>query len=264
MLEENIQKQIDVLIERYPQIDKCKKEIEKAYLIFEESYAKGNKLLVAGNGGSAADSEHIVGELMKGFENPRNLSSEYKEKLMSVNNELGKVLGENLQMALPTIALDGHVALTTAYMNDCEPLLCFAQQVNGYGVIGDVFWGISTSGNSKNIKDRMNVSIAINMLVFIITFDFLCVNNVIPVKNIQISPRIVPIDIDTIDNTAPAFVYNTPPKIKQIIAANNDVCLEYEFIFISILLPLFLLTLYNIFYSLINKLCCIDLLYVIM
>ena len=151
MLEENIQKQIDVLIERYPQIDKCKKEIEKAYLIFEESYAKGNKLLVAGNGGSAADSEHIVGELMKEFENPRNLSSEYKEKLMSVNNELGKVLGENLQMAIPTIALDGHVALTTAYMNDCEPLLCFAQQVNGYGKEGDVFLGISTSGNSKNI-----------------------------------------------------------------------------------------------------------------
>ena len=151
MLEENIQKQIDVLIERYPQIDNCKKEIEKVYLVLEESYANGNKLLVAGNGGSAADSEHIVGELMKGFENPRKLSSEYKEKLMSVNDELGKVLGENLQMALPTIALDGHVALTTAYMNDCEPLLCFAQQVNGYGKEGDVFLGISTSGNSKNI-----------------------------------------------------------------------------------------------------------------
>ena len=169
MLEENIQKQIDVLIERYPQIDKCKKEIEKAYLIFEESYAKGNKLLVAGNGGSAADSEHIVGELMKGFENPRNLSSEYKEKLMSVNDELGKVLGENLQMALPTIALDGHVALTTAYMNDCEPLLCFAQQVNGYGKEGDVFLGISTSGNSKNILYAAVVAKAKGMKVVALT-----------------------------------------------------------------------------------------------
>jgi len=169
VLEENIQKQIDVLIERYPQIDKCKKEIEKAYLIFEESYAKGNKLLVAGNGGSAADSEHIVGELMKGFENPRNLSSEYKEKLMSVNAELGKVLGENLQMALPTIALDGHVALTTAYMNDCEPLLCFAQQVNGYGKEGDVFLGISTSGNSKNILYAAVVAKAKGMKVVALT-----------------------------------------------------------------------------------------------
>lgn len=169
MLEENIQKQIDVLIERYPQIDKCKKEIEKAYLIFEESYAKGNKLLVAGNGGSAADSEHIVGELMKGFENPRNLSLEYKERLMSVNDELGKVLGENLQMALPTIALDGHVALTTAYMNDCEPLLCFAQQVNGYGKEGDVFLGISTSGNSKNILYAAVVAKAKGMKVVALT-----------------------------------------------------------------------------------------------
>lgn len=169
MLEENIQKQIDVLIERYPQIDKCKKEIEKAYLILEESYAKENKLLVAGNGGSAADSEHIVGELMKGFENPRNLSSEYKERLMSVNDELGKVLGENLQMALPTIALDGHVALTTAYMNDCEPLLCFAQQVNGYGKEGDVFLGISTSGNSKNILYAAVVAKAKGMKVVALT-----------------------------------------------------------------------------------------------
>ena len=157
MLEENIQKQINVLIERYPQIDNCKKEIEEAYLVLEESYANGNKLLVAGNGGSAADSEHI------------NLSSEYKEKLTSVNNELGKVLGENLQMALPTIALDGHVALTTAYMNDCEPLLCFAQQVNGYGKEGDVFLGISTSGNSKNILYAAVVAKAQGMKVVALT-----------------------------------------------------------------------------------------------
>ena len=169
MLEENIQKQIDVLIERYPQIDNCKKEIEKAYLVLEESYANGNKLLVAGNGGSAADSEHIVGELMKGVENPRKLSSEYKDKLMSVNDELGKVLGENLQMALQTIALDGHVALTTAYMNDCEPLLCFAQQVNGYGKEGDVFLGISTSGNSKNILYAAVVAKAKGMKVVALT-----------------------------------------------------------------------------------------------
>ena len=169
MLEENIQKQIDVLIERYPLIDNCKKEIVKAYLVLEESYANGNKLLVAGNGGSAADSEHIVGELMKGFENPRKLSLEYKERLMSVNDELGKVLGENLQMALPTIALDGHVALTTAYMNDCEPLLCFAQQVNGYGKEGDVFLGISTSGNSKNILYAAVVAKAKGMKVVALT-----------------------------------------------------------------------------------------------
>lgn len=72
-------------------------------------------------------------------------------KLIEKDEELGRVLAENLQGALPAITLDGHVALSTAYMNDCEPLLCFAQQVNGYGEEGDVFFGISTSGNSKNV-----------------------------------------------------------------------------------------------------------------
>ena len=164
-----MEKHIETLVQRYPQLESCKDDILKAYQILEEAYSAGRKLLVAGNGGSAADSEHIVGELMKGFENPRNLSSEYKERLMSVNDELGKVLGENLQMALPTIALDGHVALTTAYMNDCEPLLCFAQQVNGYGKEGDVFLGISTSGNSKNILYAAVVAKAKGMKVVALT-----------------------------------------------------------------------------------------------
>lgn len=144
-------KHVDVLIDRYPELESQKQNIIDAYHILEESYANGGKLLIAGNGGSAADSEHIVSELMKGFENPRKLSQEYKDKLISVNEELGAALAENLQGALPTIALDEHSVLSTAYMNDCEPLLCFAQQVNGYGKEGDVFLGISTSGNSKNI-----------------------------------------------------------------------------------------------------------------
>lgn len=109
------------------------------------------KLLIAGNGGSAADAEHIVGELMKSFKMPRKPKTAFAEKLVAEDRELGSVLAENLQGALPAIALDGHLALSTAYMNDCEPLLCFAQQVNGYGKAGDVFLGISTSGNSKNV-----------------------------------------------------------------------------------------------------------------
>ncbi|MFR5295711.1 MAG: SIS domain-containing protein [Clostridium sp.] len=116
-----------------------------------DSYKNGGKLLVAGNGGSAADAEHIVGELMKGFKLPRKPDVDFVDKLIKENEELGTVLAANLQGALPAIALDGHPALSTAYMNDCEPLLCFAQQVNGYGKAGDVFLGISTSGNSKNV-----------------------------------------------------------------------------------------------------------------
>ena len=136
---------------RYPSLESAKNDIVAAYLLLEESYENGGKLLVAGNGGSAADAEHIVGELMKGFKLSRKPETDFAERLVAENQELGSVLAENLQGALPAIALDGHPALSTAYMNDCEPLLCFAQQVNGYGKSGDVFLGISTSGNSKNV-----------------------------------------------------------------------------------------------------------------
>ena len=147
ILETRLYQYIDLLILRYPQLIVAKDCIVEAYQILEESYTNDGKLLVAGNGGSAADAEHIVGELMKGFVNPRKLEAEYSDALITVNKELGRVLSENLQGALPAIALDGHLALTTAYLNDCEPLLCFAQQVNGYGRKSDVFLGISTSGN---------------------------------------------------------------------------------------------------------------------
>lgn len=150
-MEDRLMKHIDLLVERYPSLESAKEDIIAAYEVLEESYKNGGKLLVAGNGGSAADAEHIVGELMKGFKLPRKPKTDFAEKLMAENQELGAVLAENLQGALPAIALDGHPALSTAYMNDCEPLLCFAQQVNGYGKAGDVFLGISTSGNSKNV-----------------------------------------------------------------------------------------------------------------
>lgn len=150
-LEKNVRKHIEQLIMRYPCLENIKDDIFKAYVILSMAYIKGGKLLVAGNGGSASDAEHIVGELMKGFRLPRKLKSEFQEKLLKTDLELGVILAENLQGALPAIALDGHPALTTAYMNDCEPSLCFAQQVNGYGNEGDVFLGISTSGNSNNI-----------------------------------------------------------------------------------------------------------------
>ena len=150
-LKENIKKHIDLLCERYPALKIVEDDIARAYQILEDSYKNGGKLLVAGNGGSAADAEHIVGELMKGFKLPRKPQSDFADKLIQTNTELGAVLAENLQGALPAIALDGHPALSTADMNDCEPLLCFAQQVNGYGKTGDVFLGISTSGNSKKV-----------------------------------------------------------------------------------------------------------------
>lgn len=169
MLEQCIQKHIDLLVKRYPVLKTVNDSVETAYLALEECYVNGGKLLIAGNGGSAADAEHIVGELMKAFVLPRKLDAEYCEKLTAVDAEMGKVLAENLQGAVPAIALDGHLSLTTAYMNDCEPLLCFAQQVNGYGKKGDVFLGISTSGNSKNVLYAATVAKAKGMKVIGLT-----------------------------------------------------------------------------------------------
>ena len=168
-LKRNIEKYITVLCERYPVLKSVENEISKAYLLLEESYKNGGKLLIAGNGGSAADAEHIVGELMKGFKLSRKLQADFADKLIKENSEFGTVLAENLQGALPAIALDGHPALSTAYMNDCEPVLCFAQQVYGYGKAGDVFLGISTSGNSKNILYAATTARAIGMKVIGLT-----------------------------------------------------------------------------------------------
>ena len=110
-----------------------------------------------------------MGELMKGFKMQRKPDAEFAQKLKGVDSELGAVLAENLQGALPAIALDGHPALTSAYMNDCEPLLCFAQQVNGYGKSGDVLLGISTSGNSKNVLYAATVAKSKGMSVIGLT-----------------------------------------------------------------------------------------------
>ena len=150
-LDEKSYSHLELLIERYPILRPCEEDIWNAYCLMKDAYEHGHKLLIAGNGGSAADSEHIVGELMKGFKQLRKPDNNLKKRLLEEDEELGLVLAENLQGALPAIALDGHSALSTAYMNDCEPLLCFSQQVNGYGTSGDIFLGISTSGNSKNI-----------------------------------------------------------------------------------------------------------------
>ncbi|WP_454969744.1 D-sedoheptulose-7-phosphate isomerase [Eubacterium sp.] len=160
---------LDILIERYPELKSQRENILKAFEILKTCFSNGGKLLVAGNGGSASDSEHIVGELMKGFENARHLSPKLQSKLKQIDSEMGTVLAENLQGALPAIALDGHPSLSSAYLNDCEPLLGFAQQVNGYGNKNDVFLGISTSGNSKNILYASVTAKALGMKVIGLT-----------------------------------------------------------------------------------------------
>lgn len=144
-------KHIDTLICRYSNLNVCRNDIVNAYKLMEESYSQDKKLLVCGNGGSASDSEHIVGELMKEFALKRKIYADQAETMMAIDHEMGATLAKNLQGALPAICLTGHSSLTTAFLNDSNADLIFAQQVNGYGTKGDVFLGISTSGNSKNV-----------------------------------------------------------------------------------------------------------------
>lgn len=157
-LEPKLVKHIDLLVERYPKLSVIRQEIIDAYLLMEESYESGGKLLIAGNGGSAADSEHIAGELMKRFKILRPVSKEYAEKLKKVDPVRGAELSKNLECSLMAIPLVAHEALTTAYINDVDGLGVFAQQLFGYGRKGDVFLGISTSGNSKNIMNATVVA----------------------------------------------------------------------------------------------------------
>lgn len=157
-LQTRLQKHIDLLIERYPSLINIKQDIIDAYFIMEECYENGGKLLIAGNGGSAADSEHIAGELMKRFKIQRPVSDDYAKRLIEIDSERGPKLAKNLEMSLMAIPLVAHEALTTAYINDVDGEGVFAQQLMGFGREGDVFLGISTSGNSKNVMNATVVA----------------------------------------------------------------------------------------------------------
>lgn len=144
-------KYISELIGRYPILESNVEAIDRVYEILVQCFENGGKLLVAGNGGSAADADHIVGELMKGFRLPRKTSEELNNELCKIDSEMGRELSQKLQGALPAIALHNHSGLNTAFLNDVDGKMCFAQQIMGYGNASDVFMAISTSGNSQNI-----------------------------------------------------------------------------------------------------------------
>lgn len=159
------------LLKRYPALETCIDSINESYNILVECFKNGGKLLVAGNGGSCADSEHIVGELMKGFKKRRQIGQEFSKKLLDIDCERGKELSMKLQGGLPCIALSSHQGLATAFTNDVENggLLAFAQQLYACGNSNDVFLGISTSGNSKNVMYAAVVAKAKGMKVIGLT-----------------------------------------------------------------------------------------------
>jgi D-sedoheptulose 7-phosphate isomerase len=137
------------LIIRYPALKSIGDSINGAFEILRESYAAGGKLLIAGNGGSAADSEHIVGELMKNFVKKRDLPQSFLAALK--NSQAESYLSGHLQPGLPAVSLTGHPGLSSACINDIDGNIVYAQQVYNLGKPEDVFLGISTSGNAKNI-----------------------------------------------------------------------------------------------------------------
>lgn len=168
-LESCLQKHIDLLINRYSILNSVKDDIKKAYFLLEECYMNNGKLLLAGNGGSAADCEHIAGELMKRFKSPRPIDLELADKLKRIDPVRGENLAANLECSLMAIPLVAHEALTTAYINDVDGMGVFAQQLFGFGKPGDIFWGISTSGNSKNVMYATVVARALGIKVIGLT-----------------------------------------------------------------------------------------------
>lgn len=168
-MEKRLEKHVDLLTDRYPQLQACRDSIIKTYEILEECYESDHKLLIAGNGGSAADSEHIAGELMKRFKILRPVPTEFAEKLKAIDPVRGENLAKNLERSLMAIPLVAHEALSTAYINDVDGLGVFAQQLYGFGRLGDVFLGISTSGNSKNVMSATVVARALGLKVIGLT-----------------------------------------------------------------------------------------------
>ena len=146
------------LIERYSRLMPLEGRIEEAVKTIVATYNNGRKVLVCGNGGSSADSDHIVGELMKSFEMKRPVDKVVQEKLRELFPERGEFLAESLQQGLPAISLTAHSALISAISNDIGGDVIFAQQVVGYGNPGDILLAFSTSGNAQNVIDALMVA----------------------------------------------------------------------------------------------------------
>ena len=168
-MDARLEKHIDHLIDRYPKLIVCREDIVKAYELLETAYSSGRKLLVSGNGGSASDSEHIVGELMKSFVLKREINPLLRDSLARQYPEDADYYLKNLQGALPAISLVNEVSLITAFGNDQSAELAFAQQVLGYGKKGDVLLAISTSGNSANVIHAARIAHAMEISVVSMT-----------------------------------------------------------------------------------------------
>lgn len=149
---------LNELIKRYPELEGIKEELEKASKIMLETVKNGGKILLCGNGGSCADCDHIVGELMKGFLSKREINKNFAEVLKTEYPEEAEYLINNLQEGIQAISLTSHAAVLSAFANDVDADMVYAQLVYGYGNKGDLLIGLSTSGNSKNVVNAVKIA----------------------------------------------------------------------------------------------------------
>ena len=154
---------IEQLISTYPELESCAPDIEAAFQMLSTCYRNGGKVLTCGNGGSAADAEHIVGELMKGYLLKRPVPEEMRAKLISTSPQNGDYLASHLQGGLPAISLVSQTSLLSAVANDTAADMVYAQQVYAYGHEGDALIGISSSGNARNVIHAMQVAHALGL-----------------------------------------------------------------------------------------------------
>lgn len=169
MADERVYAYVEDLTARYPSLEAVREQIMRAYEILKDCYEHDGKLLIAGNGGSASDSEHIAGELMKRFRIPRPVPTQLAQRLIEQDPVRGAQLAKDLECGLTAIPLVAHEALSTAYINDVDGYGVFAQQLLGYARGGDVFLGISTSGNSRNVMNAVITAKALGLKVIGLT-----------------------------------------------------------------------------------------------
>lgn len=154
---------MEELLKRYPVLSVCRNDIEKAVNLLEDTYNAGGTLMFCGNGGSCADCDHIVGELMKGFLSLRPADSDAKAMLIEKYGDDGKRIADKLQRGIPAVSLAAHAGVMTAFANDVDPELIYAQMVYAYARPNDLVMGISTSGNSKNVVAALKTASAIGL-----------------------------------------------------------------------------------------------------
>ncbi len=164
----------DTLYERYPALTVCRKAIEKTVDALEKTYRAGGKVLLCGNGGSCSDSDHIVGELLKGFLKKRPVTDEQKKAFAKEFPDDADFIAENLQQGIPALSLHSQSAALTAFANDVEPSMIYAQHVFALGKQGDTVIGITTSGNSANVINALKVAKSMGLFTVCLTGEKPC------------------------------------------------------------------------------------------